>query len=58
LAHFLVDISNIDQVYVKYISKKRADVLNHPYFKKIHEFNREKLIEGLENKLKYYEFNK
>ena len=58
LAHFLADIAFIDIMYNKFLGKKRIDVLNHPYFKKLSEISREKLQEGLLNKFKLYEYHK
>lgn len=43
LAHYLADIACIDIMYNKFLGKKRLDVLNHPYFKKLSEISREKL---------------
>lgn len=54
LAHFLADISCLEIMYNKFLGKKRLDVLNHPYFKKLSEISREKLQENLENKFKLY----
>jgi len=58
LAHFLADIAFIDIMYSKFLGKKRLDVLNHPYFKKLSEISREKLQENLLNKFKLYEYHK
>ena len=58
LAHFLADIACIDLMYVKFLGKKRLDILNHPYFKKLNEISIDKLYENLENKYKLYEYHR
>ncbi|KAL4462095.1 hypothetical protein ABPG74_000940 [Tetrahymena malaccensis] len=58
LAHYLADIACIDIMYNKFLGKKRLDVLNHPYFKKLSEISREKLQENLDNKFKLYEYHR
>ena len=47
LAHYFADIANFDSVFKKFLIKKRVDILNHPYFKKLNEISKEKLIENL-----------
>jgi hypothetical protein len=58
LAHFLVDVSNLDEVFRKFLSNRKNNILKHPYFSKLEDITKEKLIENLDNKFKLCDYKK